>query len=317
MVDYPRDAFALAPSTSVFGLIGFSGDTNREQAQLEFLQPLYSAYADDWWFLSVFAFALIEVGQAEKGKALVEQALEKKPRSAHSAHIYAHALYELGEDQRLASYLEQWLPQYSPELLLSCHLWWHLCLAKLMLGEHEDIWTLYDAHCAPGVSSSPAINVLTDGVSLLWRSELAGQARQTDRWQALLDYQQAVFRKPMVFVDAHGGLPYLAVGEENHFDQWMEALNKAVDDGKLPAGQVPVKLNLAFSAFESGDWALAIEILESVYDEVVRIGGSRAQRDLMRNTLIAAYIKNEQVDVARRFMRLESDRNPSVPVLGL
>ena len=120
--EYPRDAFALAPSTSVFGLIGFGGNIGREDEQVELLEPLRDAYGDDWWFQTVYAFALIETGQWQQGRDLAQQALEVRPRSAHTAHIYAHALYEGGEDQALVNYLEDWLPEYPESLLLSCHI---------------------------------------------------------------------------------------------------------------------------------------------------------------------------------------------------
>ncbi|MEM7101322.1 MAG: tetratricopeptide repeat protein [Pseudomonadota bacterium] len=310
--DYPRDAFALAPSTSVFGLIGFSGDRAREQAQLNLLESLREAYGNDWWFLSVYAFALIEMGQSHKGRDLVVQALEQNPRSAHTAHIYAHGLYELGENQVMAEFLQAWLPDYPEHLLMSCHLWWHLCLARLALGEYERIWPDYDRYCAPGVTNSPAINVFTDGVSLLWRSELAGQPRHAERWQALLVFQQTRLPKPMVFVDAHGGLPYLALGDRSGFEGWIGALAQAELAGKLPAAGVPAQVNLAFSAFELGEWSRALEILESIRDEVVRIGGSRAQRDLVRNTLITAYLRAGQFDKARQ-AAAEPDRNVEPP----
>ena len=45
---WPRDAMALAPATSVFGLIGFSGVAGREVDQLALLAPLEAQYGDDW-----------------------------------------------------------------------------------------------------------------------------------------------------------------------------------------------------------------------------------------------------------------------------
>jgi tetratricopeptide (TPR) repeat protein len=317
LVDHPRDAFALAPSTSVFGLIGFGGDANREPVQLELLAPLVDVYGDDWWFLTVYAFALIEMGQWQKGRDLVEQALAQKPRSAHTVHIYAHSLYEAGEDKLLADYLQAWLVDYPESMLLSCHAWWHLCISRLMLGEYESVWPIYDAHCAPGATSGPAINVFTDGASLLWRSELAGVERSPARWQALQEYQETTLPKPMVFVDAHGALPSLALGNDDGFSQWLEALQKADEAGRLPAGKIPGEVSRAFAAFEAADWAKAIDILEPIKDQVVRIGGSRAQRDLVLNTLLSAYVKDGRPDAARVIISAQADRSCTVPVAGL
>ena len=86
---FPRDGFALSPSCSVFGLIVFSGRQGREPEQLDLLEPLVEAYGDDWWFLTVYAFALVELGQWQRGRELVERALETNPLSAHTAHVRA------------------------------------------------------------------------------------------------------------------------------------------------------------------------------------------------------------------------------------
>ena len=317
MQDYPRDAFALAPSTSVFGLIGFGGREAREPEQLDLLEPLVDAYGDDWWFLTVYAFALIEMGQWQRGRELIERALEQKPRSAHTVHIYAHALYEAGDDKPLADYLEAWLPDYPNTNLLSCHAWWHLCLARLMLGEHDAIWPMYDAHCAPSVSDGPAINVFTDGASLLWRSELAGIERSSERWQALQDYREEMLPNPMVFVDAHGGLPALALGDSERFSDWLEALSKADEKGRLPAGKIPGEINHAFAAYAAEDWSKTISILDPIQDQVIRIGGSRAQRDFVLNTLLSAYVKDDRAETARALVSAQTDRPRAVPVAGL
>jgi hypothetical protein len=63
MDEFPLDAFALSPSCGVFGLIGFSGRVERESEQAELLAPLVEDYGDDWWFLTSYAFALVELGR--------------------------------------------------------------------------------------------------------------------------------------------------------------------------------------------------------------------------------------------------------------
>jgi pentatricopeptide repeat protein len=54
-----------------------------------------------------------------------------------------------------------------------------------------------------------------------------------------------------------------------------------------------------------------------VIDQVVRIGGSRAQRDLQTNTLLAAYVNDGRLDDARAFLGQVDDRRPSRPIAGL
>jgi len=315
--DFPLDAFALSPACGVFGLIGFSGRADREPEQVAILEPLVNDYGDDWWFLTSYAFALVELGQWERGRELVERGLDVYPRNAHGAHVLAHALYESGEDGTGADYLEKWLPEYSSEGQLHCHLWWHLGMCKLMLGDTAAMWSLYDGNCAADVSQSPPVNIASDGASLLWRAELAGEPRSAERWRAVRQYIERSFPDPMVFVDVHAALAFAAAGEQDAFDQYIGRLEQMGGDGQLPAGTVPAELGKAFGAYVRGDWAGAIALIEPIAEEVVRIGGSRAQRDLIGNTLLAAYVKDGRPETARAVVRAGTDRQPTVPIAGL
>ena len=57
---------ALAPATSVFGLIGFSGKEGREADQLALLEPFEKHYGDDWWYRTQLAFAQIELQKLDE-----------------------------------------------------------------------------------------------------------------------------------------------------------------------------------------------------------------------------------------------------------
>ncbi len=317
MSKWPLDAFVLSPSCGVFGLIGFSGRVGREPEQLDLLEPLVGAYGDDWWFLSAYAFALLEMGHWERASELIQKSLEQFPRNAHAAHIYAHALYEGGQDKTSHAYLEEWMPEYHRDGLLHCHLSWHQCLMRMIAGDINGTWEIFDANCAPGTSTSPAINVMSDGTALLWRAGLAGYDPTTARWQKLREYGEQTFPKPMVFIDAHGGLPYAALGDQAGLQRHIDLVHELAEKGRLPAGTVGATLTEAFGAYANGDWSKTISTLEPVLDEVVRIGGSRAQRDLINNTLLAAYIKDGRPEAAHAMVEQMTDRSPSVPVAGL
>ncbi len=113
--DWPRDALAIAPATSVFGLIGFSGKVGREVDQLALLAPLERHYGDDWWYRTQLAFAQIELQMHDEGRRNIETALGGNARSAHAAHIRAHLFYELGEREEVLAYLMGWMKGYARE----------------------------------------------------------------------------------------------------------------------------------------------------------------------------------------------------------
>src|SRR4051812_4888120 len=97
--EFPRDVMVLAPCTGVFGLIGFSGRKGREQEQVAQMDALASAYGEDWWYLCSHAFALSEVGRIPEARKLIDRSLTLYPRNAHGVHVYAHVLYEEGDDK--------------------------------------------------------------------------------------------------------------------------------------------------------------------------------------------------------------------------
>lgn len=315
LAEHPRDAFALSPATGVFGSIGFSGRIGREAELLALLDPLATHYGDDWWFQTVHAFALLEQGQWAQGRELAERSLEQRPTNSHGAHTLAHALFEAGADDEAHDFLAGWIPQSDPDSLMRCHNYWHYATLLMMVGDMEGAFTAFRENCFPGTSGSPSINVFTDSVAFLWRAELAGAPRVPEMWQEILTYYEASFRRPIVYVDAHIGLVYAALGQTEQLEACIVQLEELGEAGKLPAGTTAASLTRAYQAFAREDWATAIDLFESVNDQIVRIGGSRAQRDLQANTLLAAYAAADRADQAEQFLANEhADRQPSRPL---
>jgi len=352
---WPRDAMVLAPATGVFGLIGFSGRQGREPEQLALLDQLEPHLGGDWWFDCVRAFALEECGKLGEAQALVERSMALNPRNAHGAHIKAHVHYELGEDAAALAYLDEWMTSYPRHAVLHCHLSWHVAMFSLSLGQLDKAWQVYEAQVHPGGqkdepasgrkdepasgrkdepasgqkdepasgqkdepasgSWGPAINTVTDAVSFLWRAELAGQSKRADLWAAVRDYALASFPKPgIAFVDVHSGIARAVAGGD--VAGFVGELRERDAAGRLPAGSVVYRLVEGFAAYAEGNLKRAIATLEGALAETVRIGGSRAQRDLAEFTLLAAYLRDGRADAARALIARRVDRRPSVPVAG-
>lgn len=314
---HPRDAFVLSPACGVFGSIGFSGRVDREAELLALLEPLAPHYGDDWWFQTVLAFALLETGQWIRGRELAEQSLAKRPDNAHAAHTLAHALYEAGADDEALDFMGRWLPDSDRAGLLHCHNWWHYSLLLMGSGDLDAAVDAFTGNCLPGTTESPSINIFSDCSSFLWRSELAGMERDRVLWGTIRDYYEEQFRRPIVFVDAHAALPFAALGEGEKLEACIAQLQELGEAGRLPAETTAATLGRIYQAFADERWSSVIDELEPVMDQVVRIGGSRAQRDLLSNTLLAAYVNDGRAEQARALVADIHDRRPSRPVVGL
>ena len=76
-------------------------------------------------------------------------------------------------------------------------------------------------------------------------------------------------------------------------------------------------MSRAFASFERGDFSAAIDALEPVAAELERIGGSRAQLDLVEFTQLQAYASAGRLDDARRMLSGRLRGSSMLPVAGL
>lgn len=310
---YPRDAMVLAPCTGVFGLIGFSGRMGREGELLALLDGLADAYGDDWWFTSAHAFAQVEAGLIDRALPTIERSLALNPRNANGAHIRAHVYYEAGERPAGLAYLEEWWRGYPKESLLHCHLSWHIALWRMELDRAQDAWAFYRAHLRPGTSTGPPLNTLTDAASFLFRAEMAGETRDPELWRELSRYASQWFPSPgIAFADVHGALAHALAGDS-------EALAKIIDGARGPAKEIVAPIARAFRAFSRSDWAGAVAELETVTAAHERIGGSRAQRDLVEYALVVSLLRAGRIEEARRLLQTRrlGGRTSRWPIQGI
>jgi hypothetical protein len=309
--EFPRDAFVLSQASGVYGLIGFSGRQQRNEEQLALLDGVAGAYGDDWWFLSAHGFAHTEMEHFEEGRRLVERSMALYDRNAHGAHALGHVFYETGDAQSGASFLESWLPDYDRTAQLHGHLSWHLALFELASGNVGRVMELYETAIGPRATSQPPLGALADSASLLWRCDLYDTGAAC-AWEEVRALAARAFPRPgITFADVHAGLAYAAAGDQAALATLIDSLEQRAAEGKLPAGECVVDLIRGAAAFARKDYEEAVRLLEPVADQVVRIGGSHAQREVFEDTLLQAYLRTGRCEQAAALLRVRLDRRPS------
>jgi hypothetical protein len=88
-------------------------------------------------------------------------------------------------------------------------------------------------------------------------------------------------------------------------------------EGRYLSGSYLPTLSRGFSAFERGDFATAIEVLAPLAGENERIGGSRAQHDLIEFTLLKALLNAGRLEEARHLLNTRRPGASGVPVTGI
>ena len=309
VADYPRDAFILSQACGVYGLIGFSGRLERNDEQLALLEPLAGAYGDDWWFLSQIAFAYNELFRHEEARKATERSLAGYERNGHASHTMAHIQYETGDAEGGARFLGKWLVGYEPANQLFVHNHWHLALFELAAGNLERVIDLYDRVIRPEVSTSPALGTVADAAALLWRCTLTERPAGELPWEPLAEWSRKTFQQPgMTWADAHCMIAWAAVNDQARLGQLIDQLRERVAAGKVYAGPMLPTLGEAFQAFAAQDWERSASIFDSVADEVIRLGGSHAQRDVFEETRIEAHARAGHLEIARKMLEERLDR---------
>jgi tetratricopeptide (TPR) repeat protein len=315
---WPRDVLVLATTAFTNGLIGSSGRTGQKRALLDLLDRLAPNWGDDWWFTAHHGMALSENGQRDAARPKIERSLSQNPRNPWAAHARAHLCYEEGDADAARAFLESWLPAYPGNGLLYSHLSWHLALGHLEAGDAAAALGLFRRAFAPDVHSGPPRGKVTDAVSFLWRWELAGHPRDTEAWCIVHDFANSAFpRAGVAFSDMHIALAQAVAGDAAALDTRDRQIDELARNGRYPSGPFVPAVSRAFVAFERGDFSQAIEALEPIAAELERIGGSRAQLDLVEFTLLKAYVGADRLDDARRMLNGRHRGSSSLPVAGL
>jgi tetratricopeptide (TPR) repeat protein len=315
---WPRDALVVASAANPNGVIGGSGRIGQKHQIATLMDSLAPHYGDDFWFLSYHAMALSEDGQLAVARKKIEQSLAANPNNAHGAHGFAHVCYESGELDTARTFLSAWLAAYPREGFFYGHLSWHLSLCEIQAGNWAQALRLYQDAIAVDRHSGGPQQKISDGAAFLWRSELAGHPRNVAGWRTLYDYANTALPRPgNGLADLHVILAQAVIGDHAAHDVRARQIEELARDGHYPSGAYLPALARGFAAFECGDFSGAVEALAPLAAENERIGGSRAQHDLIEFTLLRAYINANRLKEARRLLGVRRPGASGVPVMGL
>ncbi len=308
IASWPRDVLAVSAAVTT---IAFSGVIDVQQEAWDLVDGLGPAYGDHWWYVSLLAFTRQDQERFDEAGLLAESALACEPGSGHAVHAAAHVMYETGQHQAGRVWLDHWIAQSGRAASHRAHFSWHNALHDLALGDFERVRQRYYAELA--VPTVSGVRSLVDGASLLWRWRVAvtdwdpavahGLAGATRAFpgeiapppvEPILDaLERTLIDAPETpFVALHAALGLAAVGDRSrlaavrrhcagHSDPVMSTVVVAVIDGLV--------------AMIEGTWHGAAATLREVLPDLVRVGGSAAQREVIEETLLLALVNSGQI----------------------
>jgi hypothetical protein len=310
---WPRDALMMSLPLGAYGLFAFSGMKDHDSARVGLCERHAGDYGDDWWFLTYLGWSHTENGNVALGRRITERAFDLRRENAHALHALAHAMFEDGSTADAEELIGGWLPIYDRSGLMYGHAAWHEALLALERGATDKAFTIYFERIQPKVTQAAPFHAMADGVSLLWRLHASGHPVPADAWDELADYSERRFpRAGNSFIDVHMAMLAAMSGNWSALDQRMADLDIRRASGKLPAGTVVPEICRATRAFAEQKFRDCVRILEPVSADVVRIGGSHAQREMIEDMLLLALMKSGEAAKARNLLDLRLHRRPSL-----
>jgi tetratricopeptide (TPR) repeat protein len=318
LADWPRDALMIATAANPNGTIGGSGRIGQKREIAVMMDRIAPAYGEDFWFLSYYATALSEDGRLGEARKAIERSVALNPRNAHAAHGFAHVSYESGDAETGRVFLSSWLPDYPRGGSFHGHLSWHLALFELGAGHWEVAQRLYRNFITLERHSGGPPQRMTDGTAFLWRSELAGHQRDAAAWRMMHDHATRALPRPGAgLADLHVILAHAVMRDDAALEARTRQIEDLAREGRYPSGTYLPELSHGFVAFERGDYDAAIAALAPLAGQNERIGGSRAQHDLIEFTLLKAYVEAGRLEEARAVLMARRPGATGVAVAGI
>src|SRR6185295_18214305 len=134
-------------------------------------------------------------------------------------------------------------------------------------------------------------------------------------WRAVYEYAASELPRPGAgLTDLHVILAQAVMGDDDALDARARQMEALALEGRYPSGTYLPALSRGLVAFERGDFPAAIAALAPLAGEDERIGGSRAQHDLIEFTLLKAYLNAGRLEEARRMLAARRPGASGVPV---
>ena len=286
---------------------------DHDRARHELCERVARHYGEDWWFLTMSGWAMTENGDVVRGRAVTERGFDLRRQNAHAAHAVLHAMFEDGSIEAADRLVDEWIPTYGRDGILHGHIRWHQALGALERDDAARALAIYADVLQPSVTQAPPLNAVTDSASLLWRLSAYGHAVPKQLWlDADIAAQKLFPKSSLSFADVHMALFAAATQNREALAGRLAVIEQRLADGKLAAGQVVPAICRALAAFADEDYPSCVQTLAPVLDEVVRIGGSHAQRELIEDTYIVALMRSGDIAQARSLLDRRLHRRPSL-----
>ena len=176
--------------------------------------------------LGFTAFGLEECRDFAQAEEAGRRAVALNPRDAYAIHAVAHVMEMQGRQSGgiwwLTSRMEDWAHDN-----FANHLWWHLSLFHLDLGQSDRVLEIYDHALRSARHAGDKYEEL-DAAALLWRLNLLG-VDVGGRWSELADkWEISAVDTLYAFNDVHAMMTFVSDGRAEAVETVLNATERYV-----------------------------------------------------------------------------------------
>jgi len=309
---HPRDALALRLAHYMHFYLGPDPAMRDSVARV---LPAWDESAPGFGYvLGIAAFAHEEAGDFEAAEQYGRRAVDLNPDDAWAIHAVAHVMEMQGRHAEGIDWLSGLEPHWTKAHNFRFHIWWHRALYHLERREFDAVLAHYDERIRGEEPDSDDYLDLSNGIAMLWRLEALG-LDVGGRWTELAEKSAArADDHQLVFADAHYAMALAAVGRKDDLAELvgrMEALGRTSKATEaVVTRDVGLPMAAAAEAWYAGDYGAAADALAPVADQVWRIGGSHAQRDLFAQLLFQAELRAGRFENVRGRLAARTGSRP-------
>ncbi|SJN56202.1 hypothetical protein VR7878_01648 [Vibrio ruber DSM 16370] len=238
------------------------------------------------FYLAIKSFVLCECQQYEQALTAGWASIEARPENVYGIHAVVHALHETGQWGQIIEFLNHRASSWMNNPGMKIHICWHLVIAYEQNQMPEAALETFHTLCA--MKETPFAKQDLDAVGFLWRLHLkytdhGSQIQWQKQWQKLATLWTGVIENSVSYLHKlHAALSFSATQQPFLIEKLI-----AECDGFGIAPQTHrtgVAILRAIHQFTLGQYQTCLSELEQSQPSWHLIGGSNAQRDILRLT---------------------------------
>lgn len=309
---YPEDVSALRMLQDTYFMLGTALPMrNALAASLHKMtadggDTKYSANPLKGYVHGMFAFALEESNMYEDSMREAQKAINLIPRDTWAIHSYAHCLEMQGRTEEGLKWMLDRKSDWDKCSTLASHQYWHTALFHINNSNFDDAVALLDNEVLSRCLTSSSALDLHDGASMIYRMELVDLFAKTSspsdsrehsksRWSRVYNLCEPHKSDHLLgFNDAHYMMSFLGSDDEASARELIDSIDGDKGALLLERHSVVKPLLEAMFEFKKGRFSECVELLEPIRFDIIRIGGSHAQRDVFEQLLLVAALKSDR-----------------------